>query len=227
MAEDSQTDDVTEIKTTTETTADGETVQYRPRLKALYNDVLRYELKDQLSIDNVMDVPRLTKIVVNVGVGEAVGDSKVVEKVMTDLATITGQKPQIRRAKKSIATFKLREGMPVGARVTLRNERMWDFLDRLLTLAIPRIRDFRGLPEKLDGGGNYTLGITEQLIFTEIDYDSIDAIRGMDITFVTTATNDEHGRALLEAFGFPFRRPEGAPAPEAMQRLVAATADVS
>ena len=223
MASDTTTSD---IKTTTESTADGETVQYRPRLKALYKDVLRDELQSQLSIGNVMDVPRLSKIVVNVGVGEAVGDSKVIEKAMNDLAIITGQKPQLRRARKSIAVFKLREGMPIGARVTLRNERMWDFLDRLLTLAIPRIRDFRGLPDKFDGGGNYTVGITEQLIFPEVDYDSIDAIRGMDITFVTTATDDEHGRALLEAFGFPFRRPEGAPAPEAMQRLVSASADL-
>jgi large subunit ribosomal protein L5 len=193
--------------------------KYVPRLKALYDGTIRQELKDQLGIDNVMQVPRLTKIVVNVGVGEAVGDSKVIEKVMTDLATITGQKPQLRKARKSIATFKLREGMPIGARVTLRNERMWDFLDRLLVLALPRIRDFRGLPDKFDGAGNYTLGITEQLIFPEVDYDSIDAIRGMDITFVTTATTDEHGRALLDAFGFPFRRPEGAPAPAPMQRL--------
>ncbi|CAN5427569.1 50S ribosomal protein L5 [soil metagenome] len=192
---------------------------YVPRLKALYNDTIRAELKDQLEIANVMQVPKLTKIVVNVGVGEAVGDSKVIEKAMGDLATITGQKPQLRKARKSIATFKLREGMSVGARVTLRGDRMWDFLDRLLTLALPRIRDFRGLADKFDGNGNYTLGVTEQLIFPEIDYDQIDAIRGMDITFVTSAATDEHGRALLDAFGFPFRRAEGEIAPPAMQRL--------
>ncbi|CAN5842715.1 50S ribosomal protein L5 [soil metagenome] len=212
---------------TSEQTADGTEISYRPRLKVLYNQTIRPALMEQLGISNVMEVPKLTKMVVNVGVGESVGDSKVIEKVLTDLATITGQKAQVRLARKSIATFKLREGMAIGARVTLRNERMWDFLDRLLTLAIPRIRDFRGLSDKLDGGGNYTLGITEQLIFPEVDYDSIDAVRGMDITFVTSAKNDEHGRALLDAFGFPFRRPEGAPAPEAMQRLQQATADIS
>ena len=217
---------MSDITTTTETTAEGETVQYRPRLKALYNDVIRGELKDQLGIGNAMEVPKLTKIVVNVGVGEAVGDSKVIEKVMTELATITGQKPQLRRARKSIATFKLREGMPIGARVTLRNERMWDVLDRLLTIALPRIRDFRGLNANFDGNGNYTLGVTEQLIFPEVDYDSIDAIRGMDITFVTSAKTDEHGRALLDAFGMPFKRAEGEAAPPAMQRLTEATADL-
>jgi large subunit ribosomal protein L5 len=192
---------------------------YTPRLKALYTREIAGGLREQLGIANVMQVPRLEKIVVNVGVGEAVGDAKVAEKVMGDLAAITGQKPQLRRARKSIATFKLREGMPIGARVTLRGDRMWDFLDRLLTLALPRIRDFRGLSSNFDGQGNYTLGITEQLIFPEIDYDQIDAVRGMDITFVTTATTDEHGRALLDAFGFPFRRAEGEAAPEAMQRL--------
>ena len=218
---------MSDIKTTTETTAEGETVQYRPRLKALYKDVIAPDLKEQLGIENVMEIPKLSKIVVNVGVGEAVGDSKVIEKVMAELATITGQKPQLRLARKSIATFKLREGMPIGARVTLRNERMWDFLDRLLTIALPRIRDFRGLKANFDGNGNYTLGVTEQLIFPEVDYDSIDAVRGMDITFVTSAKTDEHGRALLDAFGFPFQRPEGEPAPEAMQRLTTATADIS
>jgi large subunit ribosomal protein L5 len=215
------------MKTTTETTAEGVEVTYRPRLKALYVDTIRDELMEQLDITNVMEVPKLVKIVVNTGVGEAVGDSKVIEKVLRDLSTITGQKPQIRLARKSIATFKLREGMAVGARVTLRNERMWDFLDRLLTLAIPRIRDFRGLADKFDGGGNYTVGITEQLIFPEIDFDNIDAVRGMDITFVTSAKTDEHGRALLDAFGFPFKRPEGAPAPDALQRLQDVTADLA
>lgn len=216
----------TQTASATVTTADGTEIAYRPRLKVLYAQTIRAELSEQLGITNVMEVPRLTKIVVNVGVGESVGDSKVIDRVMSDLATITGQKPQVRRARKSIATFKLREGMAIGAKVTLRNERMWDFLDRLLTLAIPRIRDFRGLPDSFDGTGNYTLGVTEQLIFPEIDYDDIDAIRGMDITFVTSADNDDHGRALLSAFGFPFRRPEGTPAPEAMQRLREATADL-
>jgi large subunit ribosomal protein L5 len=205
--------------TTSDSTQADEGTPYVPRLKALYNDQIRAELKEQLEIANVMQVPRLTKIVVNAGVGEAVGDSKVIEKAMKDLATITGQKPQVRKARKSIAVFKLREGMSVGARVTLRNDRMWDFLDRLLTLALPRIRDFRGLPDKFDGHGNYTLGVTEQLIFPEIDYDDIDAVRGMDITFVTTATDDVGGRALLDAFGFPFVRAEGETAPPAMQRL--------
>lgn len=194
-------------------------VAYTPRLKALYHNTIKDELIAQLGISNVMEVPKLTKIVVNVGVGESVGDSKVIEKVMNDLTAITGQKPQVRKARKSIATFKLREGMSVGARVTLRGDRMWDFLDRLLTLALPRIRDFRGLPDKFDGAGNYTLGITEQLIFPEIDYDKVDAIRGMDITFVTSATENEGGRALLDAFGFPFRRAEGDTAPEPLQRL--------
>jgi large subunit ribosomal protein L5 len=212
--------------TTTETEA-AAGATYRPRLKALYHSEIVPQLREELGIANIMQVPRLVKIVVNVGVGEAVGDSKVIERAMTDLTTITGQKPQLRRARKSIATFKLREGMAVGARVTLRNDRMWDFLDRLLTLALPRIRDFRGLSSNFDGGGNYTLGVTEQLIFPEVDYDSIDAIRGMDITFVTSATTDEHGRALLDAFGFPFKRAEGEAAPEAMQRLSTATADLS
>lgn len=196
-----------------------EETSYVPRLKRLYWDTIRDEVASQLGIANVMEIPRLSKIVVNVGVGESVGDSKVIEKVMADLELITGQKPQVRRARKSIATFKLREGMAVGARVTLRGDRMWDFLDRLLTLALPRIRDFRGLPSKLDGAGNYTLGITEQIIFPEIDYDKVDAIRGMDITFVTTATDDATGRALFDAFGFPFRRAEGETAPEPLQRL--------
>lgn len=198
-----------------------EAKSYSPRLKGLYNDQIRKELAEQLGIKNAMLIPKLEKIVVNVGVGESVGDSKVIEKVLNDLRLITGQQPQIRRARKSIATFKLREGMAVGARVTLRGDRMWDFLDRLLTLALPRIRDFRGLPTKFDGKGNYTMGITDQTIFPEIDFDKIDAVRGMDISFVTTAKTDEEGRALLDAFGFPFKRPEGTPAPEPMQRLKA------
>ncbi|WP_336248902.1 50S ribosomal protein L5 [Stomatohabitans albus] len=196
-----------------------EAKSYSPRLKGLYNDTIRKELAEQLGIKNPMLLPKLEKIVVNVGVGESVGDSKVIEKVLNDLRLITGQQPQIRRARKSIATFKLREGMAVGARVTLRGDRMWDFLDRLLTLALPRIRDFRGLPTKFDGKGNYTMGISDQTIFPEIDFDKIDAVRGMDISFVTSATNDEEGRALLDAFGFPFKRPEGTSAPAPMQRL--------
>lgn len=196
-----------------------DTTKYTPRLKGLYNDEIRKELAEQLGIKNPMLLPKLEKIVVNVGVGESVGDSKVIEKVMNDLRLITGQQPQVRRARKSIATFKLREGMAVGARVTLRGDRMWDFLDRLLTLALPRIRDFRGLPTKFDGKGNYTMGVTDQTIFPEIDFDKIDAVRGMDISFVTSAATDEEGRALLDAFGFPFKRPEGTPAPEPMQRL--------
>jgi large subunit ribosomal protein L5 len=217
---------MSDITTTTETTQDGTEVEYRPRLKALYLGEIVAELQENLGISNIMDVPKLTKIVVNVGVGEGVSDSKVIEKVMKDLSIITGQKPQLRKARKSIAVFKLREGMSIGARVTLRNERMWDFLDRLLTIALPRIRDFRGLKANFDGHGNYTLGVAEQLIFPEIDYDAIDAIRGMDITFVTSAKTDEHGRALLDAFGFPFLRAEGEPAPSAMQRLAEAKADL-
>ncbi|MGH8933155.1 MAG: 50S ribosomal protein L5 [Egibacteraceae bacterium] len=181
-----------------------QTQTYVPRLKQRYNDDIRTMLKERLGLDNVMQVPRLTKIVVNMGVGEAIQDAKALDGAMRDLATITGQKPQVRRARKSIAGFKLREGMAIGARVTLRGDRMWDFLDRLLSVALPRIRDFRGLGSNFDGRGNYTCGITEQLIFSEIDYDQIDKVRGMDITFVTTATTDEHGRALLDAFGFPF-----------------------
>jgi large subunit ribosomal protein L5 len=162
-------------------------------------------LRQEFGYPNVMQVPRLTKIVVNMGVGEAARDSKVIEGAIKDLATITGQKPQVTRARKSIAQFKLREGMPIGCHVTLRGERMWEFLDRLLTLALPRIRDFRGLsPTQFDGRGNYTFGLTEQVMFHEIDPDKIDRQRGMDITVVTTATNNEEGRALLRHLGFPF-----------------------
>lgn len=178
---------------------------YRPRLKARYADELRARLQSELGLDNVMEVPRLEKIVVNMGLGEAVTDAKAIDSAMSDLATITGQKPRVNRARKSVAGFKVREGMPIGAKVTLRGARMWDFFDRLLSVALPRIRDFRGVsPDSFDGRGNYTLGVTEQLIFPEIDYDAIDRVRGMDITIVTTATNDDHGRALLRAFGFPF-----------------------
>lgn len=177
-----------------------------PRLKAKYNDEIRAQLKDSLGKGNIMEVPKLDKIVVNMGVGEAVSRGALLEGAVADLKTITGQHPQITRAKKSIAGFKLREGNAIGAKVTLRGNRMYEFLDRLIGLAIPRIRDFRGLPTKsFDGNGNYTFGVTEQLIFPEIDYDQIDSTRGMDITFVTTAKTDAEGRALLDAFGFPFR----------------------
>jgi large subunit ribosomal protein L5 len=160
---------------------------------------------EQLGLSNVMEVPRLEKIVVNMGVGEAITDSKALEGAVRDLATITGQKPRVNAARKSVAGFKLRAGMQIGAKVTLRSARMWEFFDRLLSVALPRVRDFRGLnPESFDGRGNYTFGVTEQLIFPEIDYDSVERVRGMDITIVTTARTDEHGRAFLKAFGFPF-----------------------
>lgn len=177
-----------------------------PRLQALYREEIRDQLKEQLGLNNVMQVPRFEKIVVNMGVGEAVAQAKLLDGAVADLTTIAGQRPVITRAKKSIANFKIREGNPIGAKVTLRGARMWEFLDRLINLAIPRIRDFRGLsPRSFDGQGNYSFGVTEQLIFPEVDYDSIDTIRGMDITIVTTATTDEEGRALLEAFSFPFQ----------------------
>lgn len=178
-----------------------------PRLKQKYNDKIAASLKDELSSENAMLVPRLEKIVVNVGVGEAVADKKAIDSVMEELAIITGQKPKLNRAKKSIANFKVRQGMPVGASVTLRGNRMWEFFDRLVAIAIPRVRDFRGLnPKSFDGRGNYSFGVTEQLIFPEIDYDKVSTVRGMDITICTTADNDEDARALLNAFGFPFRR---------------------
>ncbi len=178
---------------------------YMPRLKARYRDDLRGRLQQQLGLDNVMQVPRLVKIVVNTGVGAAVQDPKALEGAVADLAQITGQKPRVNVARKSIAGFKLRKGMAIGAKVTLRGDRMWEFFDRLLSVALPRIRDFRGLPPtSFDGHGNYTFGITEQLIFPEIDYDRIDSVRGMDITIVTSAQSDEQGRALLGSFGFPF-----------------------
>jgi large subunit ribosomal protein L5 len=178
-----------------------------PRLKARYNTELRDRLQTELGLGNIMEVPRLEKIVINMGVGEAVANSKVIDGAVTDLTIISGQRPVITRAKKSIANFKLREGNPIGVKVTLRGDRMWEFLDRLISLAIPRIRDFRGLPaNSFDGRGNYTFGVTEQLIFPEIDYDAVDKIRGMDITIVTTARTNDEGRALLAAFGFPFKR---------------------
>jgi len=177
-----------------------------PRLKQRYRDEIAGELRKQFGYANVMQTPGLVKVVVNMGVGDAARDSKLIEGAVRDLATITGQKPQVTRAKKSIAQFKLREGMAIGAHVTLRGDRMWEFLDRLLTLALPRIRDFRGLsPKQFDGRGNYTFGLTEQVMFHEIDQDKIDRFRGMDITVVTTATTDDEGRALLRLLGFPFR----------------------
>ncbi|MDR0346913.1 MAG: 50S ribosomal protein L5 [Coriobacteriales bacterium] len=177
------------------------------RLKEKYRTEIVPALRESLGIDNVHRIPTLEKIVVNMGVGAAVADNKQLDAAVADLRAITGQQPRICRAKKSIASFKLRTGMPIGAKVTLRGERMWEFLDRLLSTAIPRVRDFRGIPTtSFDGRGNYSLGITEQLIFTEIDYDKIDRVRGMDITFVTSATSDEDARALLDALGFPFKR---------------------
>ena len=178
----------------------------RPRLRTKYDEEIRAALKEQLGLGNIMQVPRLEKIVINMGVGKATQQPSLLEGAVRDLEQITGQKPLVTKAKKSIASFKLREGNSIGAKVTLRGDRMWEFLDRLVALAIPRIRDFRGLPTKFDGRGNYTFGVTEQTIFPEIDYDKVDQPRGMDITFVTTATTDDEGRALLDAFGFPFRR---------------------
>ena len=180
---------------------------YRPRLRASFDGEVKPALIEQLGLSNVMMVPRLDKIVLNMGVGDATTQAKLLEGALADLAVIAGQKPVITRAKRSLATFKLRTGMAIGAKVTLRGDRMYEFFDRLISLAIPRIRDFRGLSLKsFDGSGNYTFGITEQLIFPEIDYDKVDTTRGMDITIVTTAKTDTEGRALLEAFGFPFRR---------------------
>ena len=180
---------------------------YVPRLKRRYREEIMPALMDELGITNVMEVPGLTKIVVNVGLGEAADDAKAIEGAIEDLSAITGQKPRINRARKSIAGFKIRQGMPIGAKVTLRGDRMWEFADRLLTVVLPRIRDFRGVnPRSFDGNGNYSLGLTEQLVFPEIDYDDITDVRGMDITFVTTATDDERGRALLTALGMPFSR---------------------
>ena len=178
-----------------------------PRLKEQYVAETRPALQQELGMGNVMQVPRLEKIVLNSGVGAAVAQQSLLDGAVEDLTVITGQKPVVTRAKKSIAGFKLREGMPIGVKVTLRGDRMWEFFDRLVSLAIPRIRDFRGMsPDSFDGRGNYTFGVTEQLIFPEIDYDKIDTVRGMDITIVTTAKTDDEGRALLRALGFPFRR---------------------
>jgi large subunit ribosomal protein L5 len=177
------------------------------RLQEFYRDTVVPKLRKDLGLQNPMQVPRITKITVNMGVGEAVADRKVVDAAAADMAKITGQKPLITKSKKAIASFKLREGLPIGCKVTLRGERMYEFLDRLITVAIPRIRDFRGVSARaFDGRGNYTLGVKEQIIFPEIQYDAIDQLRGMDITITTTAVNNEQGRALLEAFNFPFRK---------------------
>ncbi|MEA2504184.1 MAG: large subunit ribosomal protein [Actinomycetota bacterium] len=178
---------------------------YEPRFKRRYVDEIRPRLVAETGL-NIMAVPRLVKIVVNMGVGEAVKEAKTLDEAVNELRIITGQKPMVTKARKSIEGFKLREGVPIGAKVTIRGDRMWEFLDRLLSVALPRIRDFRGLnPRSFDGKGNYSFGVTEQLIFPEIDYDKVTTIRGMDITIATTAANDEQGRALLGAFGFPFR----------------------
>lgn len=182
------------------------TAREMPRLKVRYREEIVGELREEFDFANVMQVPGVTKIVVNMGVGDAAKDSKLIDGAIRDLATITGQKPQVTKARKSIAQFKLREGMPIGAHVTLRGDRMWEFMDRLLSLALPRIRDFRGLsPRQFDGKGNYTFGLNEQSMFHEIDQDKIDRVRGMDITVVTTATTDDEGRALLRRLGFPFK----------------------
>ncbi len=177
-----------------------------PRLKTRYREEIVGQLTEEFDFGNVMQVPAVTKVVVNMGVGDAARDSKLIEGAVTDLAKITGQKPKVTRSTKSIAQFKLREGQPIGAKVTLRGDRMWEFLDRLLSLALPRIRDFRGLsPRQFDGNGNYTFGLNEQVMFHEIDADKIDRSRGMDITIVTTAQTDDEGRALLRQLGFPFK----------------------
>ncbi|WP_226701957.1 50S ribosomal protein L5 [Microbulbifer elongatus] len=176
------------------------------RLKELYTKELASKLKEELGLENVMSVPRITKITINMGVGEAIGDKKVLEHAVSDMTAITGQKPIVTKARKSIAGFKIRDGWPIGCKVTLRGERMYEFLERLVGIAIPRIRDFRGIsPKQFDGRGNFSMGVTEQIIFPEIDYDKVDKIRGLDICITTTAANDEQGRALLKAFNFPFK----------------------
>jgi len=176
------------------------------RLKEKYDSEIREALKQELGLDNIMQVPRITKITLNMGLGEAVGDKKVLEKATADMERIAGQKPVVTKARKSVAGFKVREGWPIGAKVTLRSERMYEFLDRLITIAIPRIRDFRGIsPKQFDGRGNFAMGVTEQIIFPEIDFDQVDKLRGMDIVITTSGNDDDHGRALLKAFNFPFR----------------------
>ena len=181
--------------------------KYVPRLKTKYLNEVKGQLQEKFQYKNVMMIPKIEKIVVNMGVGEAATDSKAIDGAVRDLRAITGQQPMVTRARKSIASFRLRAGMPIGAKVTLRGDRMWEFLDRLTAVAIPRIRDFRGIsPDSFDGRGNFSMGVTEQLIFPEIDFDSIDRQRGMDITIVTTAKTDEEGRALLDGFGFPSKK---------------------
>jgi large subunit ribosomal protein L5 len=183
---------------------------YTPRLKRLYEEELRARLQEELGLSSVMQVPRIEKVTLNMGVGEAKTDSKQLDSALEELSVIAGQRAQVRRARKSVASFKLREGMPIGARVTLRGAQMWDFLDRLISVALPRIRDFRGLnPSSFDGRGNYSLGIREQIIFPEIDYDQISAVRGLDVAITTTAATDEQGHALLGALGFPFAGADG------------------
>jgi large subunit ribosomal protein L5 len=196
---------VSTVTSTSGTPTDGTSTL--PRLKQRYNDTVRDQLKADLQLENIMQVPRFEKIVINMGVGKATQQPSLLEGAVTDLTLIAGQKPIVTKAKKSIASFKLREGNSIGCKVTLRGDRMWEFLDRLISLAIPRVRDFRGLPTNaFDGRGNYTFGVNEQLIFPEIDYDKVDSPRGMDITIVTTARTDAEGKALLDAFGFPFKR---------------------
>ncbi len=181
--------------------------KYVPRLKTKYNDEVKHLMQDKFQYKNVMEIPKFEKIVVNMGVGEAATDSKAIDGAVRDLRVITGQQPMVTRARKSIASFRLRAGMPIGAKVTLRGDRMWEFFDRLTSVAIPRIRDFRGISAKsFDGRGNFSMGVTEQLIFPEVDFDSVDHTRGMDITIVTTAKTDEEAKALLDAFGFPFKK---------------------
>jgi large subunit ribosomal protein L5 len=193
----------------TDTTTAATAVKVQPRLKQKYRDEIVAQLKEQFGFSNVHQVPGLVKVVVNTGVGDAARDGKIIDGAVADLTKITGQKPQVTKARKSIAQFKLREGQPIGAHVTLRGDRAWEFLDRLINLALPRIRDFRGLSDKqFDGNGNYTFGLTEQSVFHEIDQDRIDRVRGFDITVVTTAKTDDEGRALLRALGFPFRTAE-------------------
>jgi len=185
------------------------TETYVPRLKQRYNDELRPQLKDQLSLESIMQVPRISKVTLNMGVGEAKTEAKVLDAALDELTIIAGQRAQVRRAKKSVAQFKIREGMPIGARVTLRGDRAWEFIDRLISIALPRIRDFRGLsPGSFDGRGNYSLGIREQIIFPEIDYDSINQIRGLDVAITTTAETDERAEALLRGLGFPLATEE-------------------
>jgi large subunit ribosomal protein L5 len=177
------------------------------RLQEFYKETVVPQLREQLGVGNAMEVPRITKITLNMGVGEAVNDKKLIQKAVEDMTRISGQKAAITVARKSVASFKIRDGYPIGCKVTLRRERMYEFLDRLISIAIPRIRDFRGLNGKaFDGRGNYNMGVQEQIVFPEVDYDSVDSVRGMDISITTTAKNDEHGRALLEAFNFPFRK---------------------